>query len=253
VRCVGNDSEPPPIRAFNDGCTRWMDTNAVCRFKLSIINRAAPSPFANLYPPFDCFTILPVFLPCFLFLHYYHYSTTTTPPRVLHGARCHPHPWYLSPLPKTFYATRLLSRCFRRLRSRSFAQDMVEKRGCTVCGGRASSSGAYEEVGADRGPSRVVSLTHFVTSTSQKRNTVFLLSRGSHIQSVHGLGLTLTSFFQKVSPHGQLYTLCAFVMSFVFLIRAVMLILDHSILSRGLFHTRLPMPTSSRACRNAGR
>src|SRR5260221_53367 len=75
-----------------------------------------------------------------------------------HGARSNPHPWHLPPLPTTFCGTRLLSRCFRRLRSRSFAQAMVERRGCTVCGGCASSSGAYQEVGTDGGPSRAVSI-----------------------------------------------------------------------------------------------
>jgi hypothetical protein len=49
---------------------------------------------------------------------------------------------------------------------------MVEKRGCTVCGGRASSSGAYEEVGADGGPSRVVSLTH-LSRPRHKSETLF--------------------------------------------------------------------------------
>jgi hypothetical protein len=143
----------------------------------------------------------------FSFLSSFASTTTTTvlprPPRVLHGARCHPHPWHLSPLPKTFYATRLLSPCFRRLWSRSFAQDMVEKRGCTACGGRASSSGAYEEVGADRGPSRVVSLTH-LSRPRHKSDAVFLLSRDS-IRSWAGADIDV--LFSKGIPRTDSFTL----------------------------------------------
>ena len=55
-------------------------------------------------------------------------------------------------------ATHLPSRCFR-LRSRSLAQGVVERRGDAVCGGRAESSGTYQRVGTDGRPSRAVSIT----------------------------------------------------------------------------------------------
>lgn len=133
-------------------------------------------PFAVPSPPFDYYFILSYPF-SFLLLLSFHYTPLQcypdAPPRVLHGARCHPHPWHLSPLPKTFCATRLLSRCFRRLRARSFAQDVVEKRGCAVCGGRASPSGAYHDVGADGGPSRVVSLTQLSRPRHEKRKRRF--------------------------------------------------------------------------------
>ena len=133
----------------------------------------------------------------------------------------------LSLLPTTFCATRLLSRCFRRLRSRSFAQGMVEKRGCTVCGGRASSSAAYHEVGADRGPSRGMSYHPFTChvnvniTTKTKRRFPPFPRLAPHQSIVHGLGWVLRSgadidIFQRYPTHGQFHTLCAFVMSFVF-------------------------------------
>ena len=66
-------------------------------------------------------------------------------------------------------------------------------------------------------------------------------------KSVHGLGrdkicagLTLT-FFQRHPTHGQLCTLCAFVIC-IQLIRAVMLILDHSIFLRDFFTPAFQCP-----------
>ena len=70
---------------------------------------------------------------------------------------------------------------------------------------------------------------------------------------IHGLrsGLTLRVF--KDIPRTDSFTPYVRLSCHLSSIRAVMLILDHSILSRGLFHHCLPMSPSSRACWNAGR
>src|SRR5712691_13222226 len=89
-----------------------------------------------------------------------------------------------------------------------------------------------------------------------ERNAVFLLPHGSTFIVSLGwvkiwTGLTLTFF--KGIPHTDSFTPYVRLSCHLSSIRAVMLILDRSILSRGLFHPRLPMSASSRACRNAGR
>jgi hypothetical protein len=172
-------------------------------------------------------------------------STTTMPPRASFTALAAI--LILSPLPMTFRATRLLSRCFRRLRSRSFAQGMLEKRGCTACGGRARGRKSSREYHS------------LVTSTSRKKHETkrhfppFPRLPINQSFTFHGLRSGLTSRLFKGIPRTDSFTPYVRLSCHLSSIRAVMLILDHSILSRGLFHRRLPMSPSSRACRNAGR
>src|SRR5712691_6214953 len=89
-----------------------------------------------------------------------------------------------------------------------------------------------------------------------ERNAVFLLPHGSTFIVSLGwvkiwTGLTLTFF--KGIPHTDSFTPYVRLSCHLSSVRAVMLILDRSTLSRGLLHPRLPMPALSRACRNAGR
>src|SRR5260221_9153238 len=144
----------PPIRAFSDavpGMNAYLPTSAGSSYHHNRDAHEEPKRGLVHIRSSHCSPLLHSITSPYYTRFSFLSSTTTiyhdAPPRALHGARSHPHPWHLPPLPTTFCATRLLSRCFRRLRSRSFAQAVVERRGYTVCGGCASSSAAYQEVG----------------------------------------------------------------------------------------------------------
>ena len=174
------------------------DTNAVCRFNLSIIiiNRDAQEAQKGR-PSIQLLHHITVTYP----LHY-HDPPARPSRRSQPSSSSSLAPFSSSDDPTTFCATRLLSRCFRRLRSLSFPQGMVEKRGCAVCGGRANSSAAYHEVGADGGPSRVVSITIHMSRQCHETKRRFC----SCVKIWADIDV-----FQRYPTHGQLYTLCALV------------------------------------------
>ena len=93
-----------------------------------------------------------------------------------------------------------------------------------------------------------------VTSTSRNETPLSSFPMAHHQSIVHGSWVKIWAdidFFKGI-PRTDSFTIYVSLSCHLSSIHALMLILDHSILSRGLFHRRLPMSPSSRACGTLG-